>query len=68
VEKVMGVSYPTVCKRLDLVNELLGNGRNEGGGKRQEEKNGEGKRAEILEQVERGEITAKQAATMLKGR
>ena len=25
VEKELGISYPTVCKRLDLVNELLGN-------------------------------------------
>src|SRR5438132_11952201 len=24
VEKELGISYPTVCKRLDLVNELLG--------------------------------------------
>src|SRR5438067_5655878 len=25
VEAELGISYPTVCKRLDLVNELLGN-------------------------------------------
>ncbi len=24
VEKELGISYPTVCKKLDLVNELLG--------------------------------------------
>src|SRR5580698_5230097 len=30
VEKVLGISYPTVCKRLDLVNELLGNNLNAG--------------------------------------
>ncbi|MDB5294680.1 MAG: uncharacterized protein JWO31_663 [Phycisphaerales bacterium] len=26
VEKALGISYPTVCKRLDLLNALLGNG------------------------------------------
>ena|SRR5438105_933955 len=25
VESAVGISYPTVCKRLELVNELLGN-------------------------------------------
>jgi len=25
VEKELGISYPTVCKRLDMVNQLLGN-------------------------------------------
>jgi hypothetical protein len=63
VEKATGVSYPTVCKRLDLVNELLGN--RPGKARTEKEKS---TRADILEQVERGEITAKQAATMLKGR
>lgn len=59
VEKALGISYPTVCKRLDLVNELLG-----------------GlaasvppiDRGKILEQLERGEITAREAAQLLKGR
>ena len=56
VEKRLGISYPTVCKRLDLVNELLGNsGRPPS-------------RREILEQLERGEISAKAAAELLKGR
>jgi hypothetical protein len=57
VEKELGISYPTVCKRLDLVNELLGAK--------------EGKRAgrgEILAKLERGDITAKEAAELLKGR
>lgn len=55
VEKELGISYPTVCKRLDLVNELLGNT-----APRID-------RGEILEQLERGEITAKEAAQLLKG-
>ena len=54
VEKALGISYPTVCKRLDLLNGLLGN-RPTGPG-----------RGDILGQLERGEITAKEAAQLLK--
>ena len=57
VEKELGISYPTVSKRLDLVNELLGT--------KEGKKMG---RTEILGKLERGEITAKEAAEMLKGR
>lgn len=57
VEKELGISYPTVCKRLDLVNALL---------------NSPGETAlsrhEILAKLERGEISAKEAAELLKGR
>jgi hypothetical protein len=56
-EKVLGISYPTVCKRLDAVNELLGN---------QPPKRID--REAILEQLERGEITASEATQLLKGR
>ena len=56
VEKLLGISYPTVCKKLDLVNELLGN-----------QTPPKISPKEILEMVERGEITAKEAAQMLKG-
>lgn len=55
-EKELGISYPTVCKRLDLVNDLLNNPR------------AAVDRGAILEQLERGEITAKEAAQLLKGR
>ena len=54
VEKALGVSYPTVCKRLDLVNELLGN------------KAPRLTRDEILTRLERGEVSPKQAAQLLK--
>jgi hypothetical protein len=57
VEKELGISYPTVCKRLDLVNELLRTPM--GGGL---------SRGEILTKLERGEITGKEAAELLKGR
>lgn len=54
VEKVLGISYPTVCKRLALVNELLGNTTAPLATK------------DILEQLERGEITASEATQLLK--
>jgi hypothetical protein len=54
VEKVLGISYPTVCKRLALVNELLGNTVAPLDTK------------DILEQLERGEITASEATQLLK--
>ena len=56
VEKELGISYPTVCKRLDLVNELLGN------------KGSPVDRTQILEQLERGEINVQEATQLLKGR
>ena len=55
VEKALGVSYPTVCKKLDLVNELLGN------------QKAPLSPHEILDMIERGEISAKEAAQLLKG-
>jgi hypothetical protein len=56
VERALGISYPTVCKRLDLVNALLGNGQPAASAN------------DILEQLERGQINAKDAANLLKGR
>jgi len=60
VEKELGISYPTVCKRLDLVNELLGN--------RAGERPAPKTRMDVLEQLEKGEISAREAARLLKGR
>ncbi len=54
VEKELGISYPTVIKRLDLVNVLLGNQAAPAG------------RTQILEQLERGEITVQEATQLLK--
>ncbi len=54
VEKALGISYPTVCKRLDMVNELLGQSENPVLTSR-----------EILQQVENGELSAKEAAQLL---
>ena len=56
-EKRLKISYPTVCKKLDIVNELLG-------GRAGPTLNP----LEVLEQVERGELTAQEAAEILKGR
>jgi hypothetical protein len=66
VEKELGISYPTVCKRLDLVNDLLtGKAIPQTGNGQSTRRNS---RDEILARLERGEITAKQAAEALKGR
>ena len=54
VEKELGISYPTVIKRLDAVNVLLGNQTAPAG------------RTGILEQLERGEITVQEATQLLK--
>ena len=76
VEKELGISYPTVCKRLDLVNELLGGGT----GAPASTTDGDavdskpdppielkaGDRKAVLEQVEQGQISAKEAAEILR--
>jgi hypothetical protein len=56
VEKELGISYPTVCKRLDLVNQLLGL------------QTKQLTQSQILEQLERGEISVAEATQLLKGR
>jgi hypothetical protein len=55
VEKELGISYPTVCKKLELVNQLLNSTAKPVNAR------------EVLERVERGEITAAEAARILKG-
>jgi hypothetical protein len=56
VEKELGISYPTVCKRLDLVNQLLGL------------QTTRLSQNQILEQLERGEISVSEATQLLKER
>ncbi len=56
VEKELGISYPTVCKRLDLLNEMLSEtGRSKG-------------RQRVLERLSRGEISVSEATRLLKTR
>ena len=55
VEKELGISYPTVCKKLDLVNGLLNGVQSQVNPR------------EVLERIERGEITAAEAARILRG-
>jgi len=59
VESVLGISYPTVRKRLDEVIEALGTGAIESA----EDAN---RRNEILSQIERGELSAKDGARLLR--
>lgn len=61
VERELGISYPTVCKRLDLLNALLG--QNEA----PEPPPAPPTSADqILQRLERGDVTAKEAANLLK--
>jgi len=54
VERELSISYPTVCKRLDMVNQLLGNAPAPLG------------KQEILERLDRGEISVSEATQLLK--
>lgn len=62
VERVLGISYPTVRNRLDGVLEAMGYDV-ERSGTDGDEGN---RRTQILEQLDRGEITAAQAIKLLK--
>jgi hypothetical protein len=58
------MSDPTVCKRLDLVNELLGNARPDETKAAAVAPNA--RRQQILEDLENGKITASEAAQLLR--
>ncbi|MCO1602159.1 MULTISPECIES: DUF2089 domain-containing protein [Desulfosporosinus] len=69
VEKELGISYPTVRSRLDSVIEALGYGVD----KEKDTENGKGnspeeslRRQEILEALERGEISAQEATRQMR--
>jgi hypothetical protein len=72
VEKELGISYPTVCKRLDLVNELLANSPSdhqaapEVGGQIAEDGTVNARRQQILEDLEAGKFGAGEAAQLLR--
>ena len=69
VEKALGISYPTVCKRLDLVNELLGNVRVEqveAKAAANDPAVATAKREQILQELEDGKIGASEAAQLLR--
>lgn len=58
IEKELGISYPTLRNRLDNLLRILG----------LEAKPERDKINDILDKLERGEITAEEAERMLKGR
>ena len=60
----LGISYPTVAKRLDAV--LAALGLNGDGGVSEPDHRVELERLHILEQLDRGEITAEEATRKLK--
>jgi hypothetical protein len=57
VEKELGISYPTVRSRLDMVLSALGFA----------ESAGAGDTSQVIEMLERGEITPEEAEKMLRG-
>lgn len=59
VERQLGISYPTVKGRLDALLNKLGLGSLQAEAKK--------RRLEIVERLERGEITAQEAIGLLKG-
>ncbi|HEX6971259.1 MAG TPA: DUF2089 domain-containing protein [Limnochordia bacterium] len=61
VERVLGISYPTVRSRLDGVIEALGYKVERG------DAPSPAQRRQILEMLDRGEITAQEALQKLKG-
>ncbi|KLU61484.1 hypothetical protein CEB3_c21640 [Peptococcaceae bacterium CEB3] len=65
VEKVLGISYPTVRGRLDSVIEALGYGPGKTGPQNQEESD---RRLEILAALERGDLSAHEAARRLRNK
>ena len=64
VEKEMGLSYPTIKKMLDEVVEQLGYPTKDEKSEEKEEYTGPSTK-EILEKVDKGEITAEEAAELL---
>ena len=64
VEKEMGLSYPTIKKMLDEVVEQLGYSSKDEKQEEKEEYTGPSTK-EILEKVDKGEITAEEAAELL---
>ena len=59
VERVLGISYPTVRKRLDEVLTALGTNALEASEKQRQ-------REEILSKIEKGELSAKEGARLLR--
>jgi hypothetical protein len=57
VEKELGISYPTVRSRLDMVLAALGYGEQVAGSNSNE----------VIEMLERGEITPEEAEKLLRG-
>lgn len=60
VERVLGISYPTVRNRLDAVLEAMGHKVDRSAGE------AASRRAEVLARLDRGEITAAEAIKLLK--
>lgn len=66
VERVLGLSYPTVRGRLDAVLAVLGLGGEESAGGGLVEHDGGAGRREVLAALQRGEISAAEAVSRLR--
>ncbi len=62
----LGISYPTVAKRLDAVLSVLALNGDRSDQPDRTDQHLEGERLQILEQLDRGEITADEATKRLK--
>jgi hypothetical protein len=58
IERRLGISYPTVRARLERLAEAMGLGA--------DYPTGEAKRCDVLDRLERGEITAEEAVNLIK--
>ena len=56
VEKELGISYPTVCKKLDELTKVLG----------YTPEDTEKRKKEILRVIEKGEVSAEEGANLLR--
>lgn len=63
VERVLGISYPTVRNRLDGALEAMGHKVERDGNEAEASE----RRSEVLAQLDRGEISAAEALRLLKG-
>ena len=61
MERLFGVSYPTVKNRLNRLSRLLGSALGV-----EDEPEGQTRRADVLDRLERGEIDVRQAAEELR--
>lgn len=66
VERTLGISYPTVRSRLDGIIEALGYKVSKEENELEEQRRAAERRRQILEQLDKGELSAEEAIQLLK--